>query len=189
MHTIHNPYLTAYEQIVNSKDGRFSHYDARRALVKQYAWAIPNDEAIKALVALSPLVEVGAGSGYWAALIRQAGGVIRAFDSPVGQSAYSFDAKHSPISVGSAHIAGHYPNYTLFLCWPPYDNPFAYDALTAHRKAGGQRLAYVGEGSYGCTGDADFHKLISQAYEHIETIRLPQWEGIHDSLTIYERKV
>lgn len=188
MHALHNPYLTAYEQTMARPDARYTHYNERRRLIRLYAWAIPNDEAINALVALSPLVEVGAGSGYWASLIRQAGGIIRAFDNPVGQSAYSFDAKHSPISVGGAAISAHYPTSTLFLCWPPYECPFAYDALMAHRQAGGTKLAYVGEDSYGCTGGKDFHTLLHHAYTRTQTIHLPQWEGIHDYLTIYERK-
>jgi hypothetical protein len=35
-------------------------------LVKQYAWAVPDDKALNILREFSPLVEVGAGKGYWA---------------------------------------------------------------------------------------------------------------------------
>jgi hypothetical protein len=37
-----------------------------------YAYATPNPEAINKLLSLSPMVEVGAGTGYWAHMIREA---------------------------------------------------------------------------------------------------------------------
>jgi methylase of polypeptide subunit release factors len=45
-----------------------------------YAFASPNSEALKALVKLSPIVEIGAGVGYWAALLRQQGAEVVAID-------------------------------------------------------------------------------------------------------------
>jgi len=35
-------------------------------LVEQYAWAVPDDKALNILQEFSPLVELGAGKGYWA---------------------------------------------------------------------------------------------------------------------------
>ena len=54
--------------------------EARAGLVRRYGLAIPTDEAIAACVARSPLVEIGAGLGYWASLIAQQGGDIAAYD-------------------------------------------------------------------------------------------------------------
>lgn len=45
-----------------------------------YAFAAPNSRALKALAELSPIVEVGAGVGYWALLLKQAGVVVVATD-------------------------------------------------------------------------------------------------------------
>src|SRR3954447_23075729 len=42
----------------------------------KYAWAVPNEEAIDVLVEHSPLIEVGAGRGYWARLAAEAGADI-----------------------------------------------------------------------------------------------------------------
>jgi hypothetical protein len=60
-----------WPSLLNRDDGRET--ADRHALVDRYGWAIPTDEAIAALVELSPLVEIGAGRGYWAHLLRQAG--------------------------------------------------------------------------------------------------------------------
>ena len=48
---------------------------------RMYAFAVPTAEAIAVLKRHCPLVEVGAGTGYWASLVRQAGGDVTALDS------------------------------------------------------------------------------------------------------------
>jgi hypothetical protein len=45
-----------------------------------YAFAAPNGRALSALAALAPLIEVGAGVGYWAHLLRQSGVAVVATD-------------------------------------------------------------------------------------------------------------
>src|SRR5687767_5522442 len=48
--------------------------DVRKAFCRVWGFSIPCREAVEALRALErPLVEIGAGSGYWTALLRAAG--------------------------------------------------------------------------------------------------------------------
>ena len=49
-------------------------------LCKKYAWAIPDERALQILASFSPLIEIGAGRGYWARLLRDQGVDILAFD-------------------------------------------------------------------------------------------------------------
>ena len=49
-------------------------------LCKKYAWAIPDERALHILARFSPLIELGAGRGYWARLLRDRGVDIIAFD-------------------------------------------------------------------------------------------------------------
>lgn len=49
-------------------------------LCKKYAWAIPDERALQILASFSPLIEIGAGRGYWARLLRDQGVNILAFD-------------------------------------------------------------------------------------------------------------
>ena len=61
-----NPYRDAHRALgANPPDG------VRKPLIWAYAWAIPSDEAIHAIAELGPLLELGAGTGYWAWLLRQ----------------------------------------------------------------------------------------------------------------------
>lgn len=195
----------------------------RREVQLRYSWAIPSTEAIARLVALSPLVEVGAGTGYWSSLIADAGGDIVAFDShPAGLPSYYVGGTmenpvwHSdqrpfyPVAVGSAaEVAAAYPERTLFLCWPPNNEPMAADAIAAYHGAGGRRVVYVGE-VHGVTGDARFLALcgwppwclhhdgedpeadcacIPEAplFTKTAVVSIPNWQGLNDSLYILER--
>ena len=47
---------------------------------RAYAFAVPNAEALAVLRQHSPLVEWGAGTGYWAALLQRAGADVVALD-------------------------------------------------------------------------------------------------------------
>jgi hypothetical protein len=53
---------------------------AREWACHLYAFAAPNNHALKALAAVAPIIEVGAGVGYWALLLRQAGVDVVATD-------------------------------------------------------------------------------------------------------------
>jgi hypothetical protein len=45
----------------------------RRELAALFSWSIPTEPALAALAGLAPLVECGAGMGYWTALLRARG--------------------------------------------------------------------------------------------------------------------
>ncbi len=163
-------------------------------LIRRFAFAVPTDAAVAALAALSPLVEIGAGRGYWAHLLREAGADVLAFDTYPPRYADSGwwrpgdGAPWTAILRGGPERAGRYPDRTLFLCWPPYGADMAARALRAYDRAGGQRVAYVGEGEGGCTGDRAYHAALERDWRVVRRVVLPQWGGIHDDLTIYRRQ-
>lgn len=185
---------------------------SRHELCARYAWAVPTETAIDALVEWSPIVEVGAGTGYWARLIADAGGEAVAYDShpPGGENDYHAGGdQFYPVERGGPGDAGRHPDRTLFLCWPPFNTSMAYDAALAHLRAGGKRLIFVGEDEGGCTADDAFWRLLGRgycrdcwnegtctnpvhrievAYEHVDGVEIPQWFGIHDRLTRWERR-
>lgn len=66
--------------------------------VHVYAYAAPNAAAVAALAAQSPLLEVGAGTGYWSAALRAAGANILALDiTPPGPAAAAANTYHGHI--------------------------------------------------------------------------------------------
>src|SRR5689334_45182 len=47
-------------------DSAGAHFNAiRHALIKKYAWAIPNEESLETIKSYGPIFELGAGGGYW----------------------------------------------------------------------------------------------------------------------------
>lgn len=169
---------------------RESGYDPefmRDTHVRRWAWAIPNDAAIYAIAQLSPIVEVGAGGGYWASLLRERGATIDCYDAnPYPLFNCQVTRSHVAIAKGGPQRAlRHHPDRTLFLCWPSYADPWAEEAVELHR---GEHVAYIGEGPGGCTGTDYFHDLLEERYEQVDVVGIPQWAGLHDWLTTWRRR-
>jgi hypothetical protein len=196
-----NPVLTEYLEVVGEEvydwfdfdlsfESRMDAGRLRQELVKRYTWAIPNEAAIRAIVSHSPIVEIGAGRGYWAKLIADAGGDIMAFDlrPPVkeGNNEYHNESGvYAPIRRGGATAVREHADRTLLLCWPPYDTRMAYNAVKHYT---GTCVIYIGEAWGGCTADDDFHRHMNTQFDEVEEISIPQWPYIKDAMWIYRRK-
>lgn len=101
-------------------------------LVNDYAWATPNDTALKIFQHFSPIIELGCGrNAYWASWMQQAGDVdVVAYDSNVqngGKIATttengkkSSNKKHSLVQQGGPNVLRlpQHEKRTLFLCYP-----------------------------------------------------------------------
>lgn len=178
------------------KTGKFPSYDpgthpelvalrARYEMNVKYAWAVPNEEALDMIGLFSPegVVEIGAGTGYWAGLLRARGIEVAAYDRKPHKNSQA-DGNWSEVKNGGPKMARFHPRKSLFLCWPPYNTPMAWLALQAYR---GDTLIYVGEGGSGCTGDDAFHDELDENWRVVAYANIPQWPGIRDSLYIYKR--
>lgn len=182
-----NPYLQRCMQLNSERKEWFQISDAREAMVKDYAWAIPNDAAIKLLVEYSPIVELGAGSGYWAHLVSKNGGDIVAYDKhPVGskKADYTFNQKWFDVQVGHVVSIKKHSSRTLFLCWPPYADDFALRCLRAYQ---GEFLISVDECLGGCVADEGYFEELEANWTLVKEIKIPTWRGIEDSMTLYQR--
>ena len=158
-------------------------YTARDAMTKKYAWAIPSKEALRELAKFPKIVEVGAGNGYWAHLLKQLGVEVDAIDDFSWSD--QCETLWTEVLKGDHFDLENYDSsWTLFLCWPPYATSMAARCLEAFR---GTTLAYVGESEGGCNGDGEFWDLLSRRWTEEKTVFLPQWDGVHDNLTIYQR--
>jgi hypothetical protein len=159
-------------------------YTRRGAFVKRYAWALPSMDAIHDIVrfaAGSAILEIGAGSGLWAALLQMEGVSVIATDSEPWAETYT---KVERLDVAES-LAAYPETEVLMLCWPPYGEPVATLALAAFT---GKRLVYIGEGNGGCTGDDTFHALLEEFWTlENDGAVIPQWPGLHDALYLYRR--
>lgn len=188
-----NEYLQEYERAVRA--GQLSlgaSFWSRRELCRRYSFAIPNDAALDAITGLGPIVELGAGTGYWARLLAARSADIIAFDKAPGDAEnshgnyYSFERSWFPVQVGLASEAGRHPGRALLLVWPCYATSFAHDCLDEYQRAGGDVVAYLGEWR-GCTGNEQFHDQLDDDWELRQSVDVPQWDGLHDELRIFRR--
>ncbi len=157
----------------------------RLEFINKYSYAIPNAEAIRTIANYSPLIEIGAGHGYWAYLLEEAGADIIAFDDYSWFGKTVLDGEKFYINVEKANhkIVKGYPERNLLLCWPPPFNDMAYKCVKAFK---GQYLIYIGEDYKGCTANDKFHEYV---YEHFKTagqLEIPTWPDFYDKLFIYK---
>lgn len=166
-------------------------YEARVAAVSRFAFAIPSPEAVEAIRRHAPrLVELGAGTGYWAMVLAEAGVDVVALDTvPSGRKNRYFDGQQIgawyPVTRGSARHLTDYQDRALLLCWPVYDDPMAMNAVLMSRA---EIVLYVGEPRGGCTANEAFFDYLAEQYRMVEAVALPQWPGIHDRLEIWRRR-
>lgn len=156
----------------------------RRSAVKKYAWSVPSNEAIMEVAKYSPIISIGAGSGYWEMLLQVAGAEVVAFDL-LWDGTHKFEQLWFPVLYGDETKVLDYPYHTLFLSWPTYDDNFACRALHLTKA---KNVVFVGEGCGGCTANDAFFELLEAQFEDIVTIDIPQYQHIRDRLTIFERK-
>lgn len=149
---------------------------ARKKLIWAYSWAIPDKEAIETLAGLGPLLELGAGTGYWAWLLRQSRVDIVALDRDPDQPPH-----WTVVERGDESSVSTYPDRTLLVCWPPYQDPMAARALKHFRK-----VAYVGEMG-GRTADEEFHRELKERFSLTHEQGIPNWPGFSDRLMVFER--
>ena len=177
-----NPYQDTYNAVVQNDRTRYEQLDRRDDLVLRYAWAIPNTPAIREIVKHGPILEMGAGTGYWAWLIRQMGGDIIAYDAKL--AFWQHKTYWTEVLTGGVSKVNRHSDRALMLCWPPYDESFATKCLKRYR---GDTVIYIGESMGGCTADDEFHDLLDNEWDLTVEVDIPQWRGIHDHLWVYKQ--
>ncbi len=167
-----------------------SAYDRRVGCVRRYAFAIPTDAALATLARYAPIVELGAGTGYWAFLLRSRGADCVAYDLAPPDRMSNPNRFRSLtwtyVEPGDVDKLGAHPDRALFLCWPSYREPFATRALTAYT---GTTLLYIGEPAGGHTADDAFFAQLAGEWRSVEQLALPNWPGTQDALTVYRRRL
>jgi hypothetical protein len=181
-----NPYLAVFQSHRYEEPHR-NPLDTHDRIARRYAWAVPTPEAIGLLASYGPLVELGAGTGYWAWELRQGGVDIVAYDGEVPPTTWT------EVLAGDVSSLGRHPDRTLLLCWPPADTLLAGHALLCYR---GRRLFYVGEwgedlprGEEPCTGDPMFHRLLATQWQVHQRVAIPRWYLCADALYVFKRLV
>jgi hypothetical protein len=188
---------------------------ARDDAIRRYGFAVPTAEALDVIAACSPrgVVELGAGTGYWARLLHDRGVDVVAYDLDPPPAAanrwFAGTEPWHPIEHGDEQAASRHADRTLLLVWPTRGEIWPADAVEGFHRAGGTTLVYVGEGPGGRCGDERFHALLGAidhcyaceygltdaactcdaiaVWSEVRSVDIPRWEGCDDRLRVYER--
>ncbi|WP_328401264.1 hypothetical protein [Nocardia sp. NBC_00403] len=177
---------------------------AQTVLQAAYAYAIPSPETLSWIAEVCEgrrVLEVGAGRGYWADQIARGGGDVLAFDSepPGVHDNMSFPvAAGQPATWGrvgdlgelsALRAAGGDGAGVLLLCWPPgWGNPMASEALASYRRAGGDRVIYIGEPRGGKTADDAFFEALDTEWQLLDQdSNFVAWWNLGDTAQCWRR--
>ena len=132
-------------------DEQFSHITegGLTDLAQEYSYVLPDDRSLAALAGLGALVEVGAGTGYWASRLRARGVDVVAIDEapPDGERTNRYHAgmaTWTEVIAGDHTVLTRYSDRALFLCWPPLYSSLG-ESLTYYS---GSVVALVGDGGH-----------------------------------------
>jgi len=151
---------------------------AAMILQAAYAYALPSPETLEWIAEATagrPLIELGAGRGYWAAQLARQDLAVEAYDvdPPSAAQNPSFPAARGQRDAW--YEVGNLKDFALrketlgdkalFLCWPPgWGNKMASECLIDFEKSGGTEVIFVGEPQGGKTGDDQFFELLSTGW-------------------------
>jgi hypothetical protein len=94
------------------------------ALAQRYSYVLPDPQSLTTLANLAPLVEMGAGTGYWASKLRDIGIDVIAYDQTPPDSGtpnryHGTTPTWTEVLAGDCALLERHSDRTLFLCWPP----------------------------------------------------------------------
>ena len=141
-----------------------------RTLPHSFSFAVPSEEAMRTVAMLNrPVVEMGAGTGYWTALLRQRGVDVVAYDANPPRRITKAFAKGAATFFGVAYVddvnecdvnascLDAHADRVLMLCWPrsPEDVEGGDWDLRCLDRWRGDTLVHVGEWSVNLDEDVD----------------------------------
>ena len=190
-------------------------FEWRTCLCTYFAWAIPNDAALDTIASLNqPILEIGAGTGYWAWLLTTQRNVnIAAYDLADSHAGEKNRFRHGVVLDGGVEQVSceDHAGRALMLCWPDIvgdeastdadRGSFGVDTLRAYK---GDTFIYVGElgpnvvrakkgwgdpfPPGGSSASAAFQEELHSHFVLEKRVLLPNWPPYNSHLTIWRSK-
>jgi len=196
--SIDNPYLDLVESMAKKNvtngyvsidwNGKFN----KMTSWNTYCWGIiPTNDDACFISNFSPIVEIGAGSGYWAYLIHQAGATIHSYDKfiPTAMKKTRFATNlWFDVKEGGPEILSTYnKKWTLLLIRPPSNPDLAPMAKECLKNFKGNRFIYAGE-MCKTNANASFFKHLYANFDEIFSKDLAYTSQNPNYLKLYHRK-
>lgn len=161
-------------------------FNLRSQYIAEFGFSVPTPGLIARLASLGPILEVGAGTGYLARLIHNAGGDIIATDpnsEPMNRTWFDL------LPLNAQEAIAQLPNRLLLSSWPSLGETWLTEAVLA--LPAGTPLIVIGEGPGGCTASDCFFDLIGPSISHepeiLQGADVWRFPSIHDSAQSFRR--
>lgn len=178
--------------------------------MEKYAWAIPDDRALRICAHFAPLVEMASGAGYWCRLLRERNVPITAYDKDVDENCKAAGVSARPftkVEKGGPEVLELFPNATLLLIYPDdyedSEEPLSMASLSQYH---GDTVIHIGEW-LGCTKtlsmegqetpdsvypwgrstSPDFQIVLEASFHRVLMVPLPNWGSVKNCLTVWKR--
>ena len=162
------------------------HRDIRRnEFINRFGFAILDSGAVEFIRPYSPILEVGAGLGYWTHELKQAGMDVVATDPDTRGRWPGITPWTSVEKLSALDAISKYPGRNLLTSWPDRDDPWAAEALM---KFQGERVIYVGESDLGCTGTPEMFVILRFKFKPEKCYEIPTFHSMNDRLEVWRRK-
>ena len=164
--------------------------ELRTDFTSMYGFPVVTPEAIVFLchhLANREVLEVGAGNGYLASQLTQAGLNVFPTDAHgLNDNQYGLgDQHHTPVlQCDAATAIREFPELDLIWSWPCRDHSSG-EALALFQ---GETFVYIGEQYGGCTGGDRFDHELDQHFQQVDRMPLPSFPPVHDAIGVYRRK-
>ena len=163
--------------------------EIRHRYTAQYGFPVITAEAVDWITQRTrhaELLEVGAGNGYLARQLQDAGVDVIPTDAyTITDNAYSLGktCHTSVIQIDAMDAITELNDLNLIWSWPTPDQASG----KALKCFNGEYFVYIGEQSNGgCTGGELFNHVLDTKFEYCEGFNIPSFPGIHDSIALYQ---
>lgn len=211
-HLFANPGIELYCEHLEWGDRGWEPVSDTEVLQENVPEYMPTDTAIETIAEYGPVLEVGAGSGYWSYVLAEAGVEVIATDlSPpdvvtddlpagyydaIGSDEYQFisversERESYQKMWDTVHIADHsciksYPSHSILFCHP---EGFEWTEEVLDLCHLGQELVLVAEWYPGADATPMFFKRLAENWELKETFPVYDWASMHVGGYVFEKQ-
>lgn len=169
----------------------FNFLAKRYEFVEKYSFALPCKEAIDLIKNYGKIVELGAGTGFWTAMLQKRGFDIIATNfnenseenTEVNSYGHKIGTYINMENIDGEQAVEKYSDRNILAVWPCYGSDWI--ERVARKMNKNQKLILIHEGRGGCIGNEGFYEYALDNLVPIQNQEIPNWPGIHDYITVF----